>query len=150
MKLNQDQMGGLFLLVFSITYGALIADIPTLQSNETLTARSMPIVLATLGILFGLGLVARTRTIQLSPFAGLNLRLGTGFLLLMSAYALFIRPAGFIPSTILFLLLGFRLLGEQKWQKNLLIASLVVTLFWVLMSQALSVYLPPWPANFYA
>lgn len=150
MKLNQDQMGGLFLLVFSVTYAALIADIPTIQSNESLTARSMPIVLAALGILFGLGLVARTRTTHFSPFAGLNLLLGTGFLLLMSAYALIIRPAGFILSTTLFLLVGFRLLGEQKWQKNLLIASLIVTLFWVLMSQGLGVYLPLWPANLHA
>lgn len=150
MKLKQDQIGGLFLLVFSTSYAALISDIPTIHSNESLTARSMPTALAALGILFGLGLLGRTKSSGANPFLGLDLRLGLGFLALMSGYALTIRPVGFILSTFVFLVAGFWLLGERRWLKNCFIAGVVVTVFWLLMTQVLSVYLPPWPERQHA
>ncbi len=61
----------------------------------------------------------------------------------MIFYGLIIKLAGFIISTILFLIVGFRILGERR-VKILLLASIpFVVVFWFLLNRILGVYLEP-------
>lgn len=144
MKLSRDQFGGLFMLLFSCTYGVLILEIPAITSTSGFDARSMPTFLAGLGILFSLGLLCRRGgTISLKH---LNWRLGITFVVLLLAYSLTLRAVGFLLSTVAFLFSGFWLLGERNWVKSLVLAGSVSLGFWLIMSELLGLYLPAWPA----
>ncbi len=74
-------------------------------------------------------------------------KLGQAILLLtlMVAYALFLRPAGFIASTSLFLILGSFVLGERKWGVMVPIALIATLSVWVLVQQVLGIFLRPFP-----
>jgi putative tricarboxylic transport membrane protein len=145
MRLSHAQLGGLFMFLFSVCYGALILEIPVIANEETFTARSMPIFLTILGTTMALLLLFSRDGRVSNPIANLNWKLGLAFLLLMSAYGLALRPIGFVLTTVIFLCTSFWFLGERQVFKNLAIAIPLVLLFWLLMSELLGVYLPPWP-----
>lgn len=108
----------------------------------------MPIFLASLGILFSLVLL--TRRGELASFTNLNFGLGFAFVLLLIAYSISLRTIGFLVSTLIFLFIGFWLLGERQLVKNAIVATAVSVVFWLIMSELLGVYLPPWPEVFSA
>ncbi len=66
-------------------------------------------------------------------------------LALMVAYALCLRPLGFLLSTSLFLILGSAILGERKWPLMILIATLATGIVWYLVQQILGIYMRPLP-----
>lgn len=66
-------------------------------------------------------------------------------LALMVAYALCLRPLGFLLSTSLFLILGSAILGERKWPLMILIAALATGIVWYLVQQVLGIYMRPLP-----
>lgn len=66
-------------------------------------------------------------------------------LVLMMAYALCLRPLGFIGSTLSFLILGSFILGERKWHIMLLVAFIATFVVWYLVSQVLGIYMRPLP-----
>ena len=66
-------------------------------------------------------------------------------LVLMVAYALCLRPLGFLLSTSLFLILGSAILGERKWPVMILIAALATGIVWYLVQQILGIYMRPLP-----
>lgn len=66
-------------------------------------------------------------------------------LALMVAYALCLRPLGFLLSTSLFLILGSAILGERKWPLMILIAALATGIVWYLVQQILGIYMRPLP-----
>ena len=66
-------------------------------------------------------------------------------LALMVAYALCLRPLGFLLSTSLFLILGSVILGERKWPLMILIAALATGIVWYLVQQILGIYMRPLP-----
>ena len=66
-------------------------------------------------------------------------------LVLMVAYALCLRPLGFLLSTSLFLILGSAILGERKWPVMILIAALATGIVWDLVQQILGIYMRPLP-----
>jgi len=113
------------------------------------TARTVPFALAVGGIIISLlililpsidadGKNSVTRTLR-----GLKWKPVVSLLALMIFYSLTIKLAGFIISTSLFLIVGFRILGEKRI-KILLLASIpFVVLFWFLISKILGVYLEP-------
>ena len=74
-------------------------------------------------------------------------KLGQALMLLglMIAYALCLRPLGFLFSTTAFLFLGAFILGERKW---LLMSSISITataIVWYLVQQVLGIYMRPLP-----
>lgn len=74
-----------------------------------------------------------------------NLGQAVILLALMVAYALCLRPLGFLFSTTAFLLLGSVTLGERRWLVMVLV-TLIATLFvWFLVQQVLGIYLRPFP-----
>lgn len=66
-------------------------------------------------------------------------------LLLMVAYALCLRPVGFLISTLGFLVLGSALLGERRWHIMLIVAGIATFVVWYLVQQVLGIYLRPLP-----
>jgi putative tricarboxylic transport membrane protein len=66
-------------------------------------------------------------------------------LLLMVAYALCLRPLGFIGSTMSFLVLGAFILGERKWHVMLIVAFIATFAVWYLVSEVLGIYMRPLP-----
>ena len=148
--LSQDRIGALLMLAFALGYGALSFQIPLLsfQSEAAFTARTMPQALAVLGTALSLALLFKPGGDAYALPRGY--RWGRIFLLcvLMIFYGFTVRPLGFLISTSLFLIGGFVILGERRlWL--VLVASLPpVILFWVLMTQVLSVFIEPWPEIF--
>jgi len=66
-------------------------------------------------------------------------------LALMVAYALCLRPLGFVFSTTAFLVLGSFTLGERKWHVMLPISITATLLVWYLVQQVLGIFLRPLP-----
>ena len=64
---------------------------------------------------------------------------------LMVAYALLLRPAGFLISTISFLSLGGVVLGERKVYLLIPITTLATVIIWYLVQGVLGIFLRPLP-----
>lgn len=73
--------------------------------------------------------------------------LGQAVLLLglMIAYALCLRPVGFLISTASFLILGSFILGERKWHVMIPVAAIATLIVWYLVQEVLGIYLRPLP-----
>jgi len=65
---------------------------------------------------------------------------------LMVAYALLLRPAGFLLSTVGFLSIGAIILGERKLYVLLPVTMLATGIVWYLVEEVLGIFLRPWPA----
>jgi putative tricarboxylic transport membrane protein len=64
---------------------------------------------------------------------------------LMVAYALCLRPLGFLLSTSAFLILGSFILGERKWHVMLPVALIATGAVWYLVQEVLGIYMRPLP-----
>ena len=64
---------------------------------------------------------------------------------LMIAYALCLRPVGFLLSTVSFLVLGSVKLGERKWHVMISAALIATCVVWYLVQQVLGIYMRPLP-----
>lgn len=146
--LTKDRIGGMVFLAFSLAYAyctSLIPDYPG-SEFEPVTAKTFPYILSILGCIISFCLIiipnqsSSNHNSQTQPF---NWCTTLALLAAMAVYGLILEWLGFIIATILFLITGYRLLGEKRL-KILLLASIpVVILFWVLLTQALDVYLAP-------
>ncbi|MDW4496670.1 tripartite tricarboxylate transporter TctB family protein [Sulfitobacter sp. D35] len=67
---------------------------------------------------------------------------------LMVAYALLLRPAGFLLSTVGFLTVGAVILGERKFHILIPVACLATGVVWYLVEQVLGIFLRPLPIFF--
>ena len=76
--------------------------------------------------------------------------LGQALLLLglMVAYALCLRPLGFLFSTSAFLIVGSYILGERKWHVMIPVAFIATGLVWYLVQEVLGIFLRPLPFFF--
>lgn len=77
-------------------------------------------------------------------------KIGQALLLLglMAAYALLLRPAGFLLSTVGFLTIGAVILGERKLYILIPIAALATGIIWYLVEGVLGIFLRPLPLIF--
>lgn len=66
-------------------------------------------------------------------------------LALMVAYAVGLRPLGFLFSTAAFLILGSFFLGERKWHVMVPVSLIATLIVWYLVQQVLGIYLRPLP-----
>ncbi len=145
--LSKDRIGALFMLAFSVAYGALTLRIPLLpfQADAAFTARTMPEALAVLGALLSLGLLVKPGSHDRPEVAGFLWGRAALLCLVMVIYGLSVRPLGFLVSTSLFLMAGFLILGERRPVMILSASIPIVVLFWALMTQVLDVFIEPWP-----
>jgi len=133
--------------VFCLAYGYLSTKITLLpfQQNAAFTAKTLPNVLTILGVVLSLVLIIKPGEESAPDLRGYLWKQGMLVCVLMVAYGFFIRSMGFIPSTIVFLIAGFYILGERRWIMMTTTASVLVVFFWVLMTQFLGVYITAWP-----
>ena len=63
----------------------------------------------------------------------------------MVAYALLLRPIGFLTATTLFLAGGSMILGERKFTLLIPVAVITAVMIWYLVQEVLGIFLRPWP-----
>lgn len=145
--INNNRLGGLIFLVFCIAYGYLTTNITLLsfQQNAAFTAKTLPQVLTFLGVMLSLVLIIKPGQEAVADLSDYQWKRGLLICLVMVIYGFVIRSFGFIPSTIIFLMSGFYILGERRWIMMSLTAIILVVFFWVLMTQFLGVYIVAWP-----
>ena len=146
--MSRDKVGALFFLLLSLAYGLMTFTIPlnVMARTAVFTARTVPFALAVGGIIISLLILilpSRDPDGSKSVIEVFKWKQAALLLALIIAYSLIIKFAGFIVSSILFLIAGFRILGEKR-TKILLLASIpFVVAFWFLINRVLGVYLEP-------
>ena len=103
-------------------------------------------VIASMIILLGLE-KAEPKAAEIDYRRLTDYHLGQALLLLglMVAYALCLRPLGFLLSTSAFLVLGSFILGERKWHVMLPVALIASGAVWYLVQEVLGIYMRPLP-----
>ena len=74
-------------------------------------------------------------------------KLGQALVLLglMVAYAILLRPAGFLVATSGFLIGGSMILGERRWFVMILVSTTATFGIWYLVQEVLGIFLRPLP-----
>lgn len=155
-----DRWVALVLLGICLIYGytawfTMDANLAPFMRRNPIWPSTFPKVLSVFGIVFSciilFGLERGETKIGDIDYRRLwEYNLGQAILLLslMVAYALCLRPFGFLLSTVLFLVLGSFILGERKWHIMILVAAIATFLMWYLVHQVLGIYLSPYPSIF--
>lgn len=145
--LTRDRIGALLLLVFSLFYWLRIEHIRLLpfQADAAFTGRTIPEILAVMGVVLSLVLLVKPGSGAKVEVTGFQWGKAALICLLMIAYGLTVRPAGFLISTSLFLMGGMVILGERRVWIILAASVPVVAAFWLLMTQVLDVYIAALP-----
>ena len=146
MILSKERIGALFFLVVSIIYGYLATGIKLYPGDELdpMTAQTLPYVLSAMGIAFSLFLLIKGNHKEFgSGFAHLNWKPVIALMLLTLFYGFSLDWLGFLISTTVFLIAGFRILGEKRIKVLLLVAVPFVFIFWFGLTQLLDIYLAP-------
>jgi len=158
MTLERAIAGIFILLCLIYGYTAFIsmeANLLPFEKNMTFLPNTMPKWLSILGVITGLVVVIQSgpknsTEIDPSEIDYRNMRqykLGQALLLLglMVAYALLLRPFGFLAATTLFLACGSLILGERKYHVLIPIAVSTSVIIWYLVQEVLGIFLRPWP-----
>jgi len=147
----REKVGALVLLLFSMAYGLLATRIPLsfMAQQEVFTSRTMPYALAVLGIILALLILIlpvadpEGRLTLKAVTHGMEWKKALSLVVLMVVYGLVMIWLGFIICSILFLMIGFYILGERRIKAMLLAAIPLVLLLWFAMSTLLGVYIAP-------
>jgi putative tricarboxylic transport membrane protein len=157
-----DRWIALIFLAICLVYGYtawFVMDarlLPFMQRNP-IWPSTFPKMLAVLGIVFSLVVLLGFEKSQKEPDAmEINYRrlteykLGQAILLiaLMVLYAFSLRPAGFLISTTLFLVMGSAALGERRFVILVPVAVFAAGSIWYLVQEVLGIFLRPWPMGF--
>ncbi|WP_017220570.1 tripartite tricarboxylate transporter TctB family protein [Moritella dasanensis] len=152
--LNRDRVSGLIFLLVCLIYGYQATQIQLFPGDEyeAFTARTLPYLLTAGGIIMSLLLIVmspatKSRAIacaqQTADESSLDWRLLGAFVALMTAYGIGLTWLGFVLATSLFLLVGFWLLGERRKAVLFGASFPFVTVFWLLLTKVLDIYLEP-------
>ncbi len=147
----REKVGALIMLLFSMSYGMLATKITLsfLSQQETFTARTMPYALSVLGILLSLAILVLPTADPGGEKSlgeetkGMDWPTAILLVVLMLVFGLTMKWLGFIVASILFLLVGFWILGERRKKLMLFAAIPLVIVLWCLMSLLLGVYIAP-------
>ena len=127
---------------------------PFMQRNP-IWPSTFPKVLSVLGIVASMIILLgfekdaqKAGDIDYRRLASGDYKIGQAIMLLglMVAYALCLRPLGFLISTAAFLILGSVILGERKWHIMMPVAVIATLIVWYLVQQVLGIYLRPLPS----
>ncbi len=155
MKLDK-WIAVLFLLLCLIYgYTAFTYELLPFERNMSFLPNTMPMVLSVLGAILALVLILAPApaaddgdvqgTIDVSKLRQYKLGQAIVLLLAMVAYALALRPIGFIASTVLFLAGCSFILGERRYAIMIPIAFVGALGIWYLVQVTLGIFLRPWP-----
>ncbi|MEC8196404.1 MAG: tripartite tricarboxylate transporter TctB family protein [Pseudomonadota bacterium] len=152
-----DRWIALVLLGICVTYGytawfTMDGSLAPFMKRNPIWPSTFPKVLSMFGIICSLIILlgfekSEAKEAEIDYRRLTEYKLGQAILLLglMAAYALMLRPAGFIFSTSGFLILGSFILGERKFQFMVPIALVATFSVWYLVQEVLGIYLRPLP-----
>jgi len=157
-----DRWIALIFVIFCCVYGyaaffTMDQLLPPFMQRNPVWPSTFPKVLAVLGVGVGLILLLgleKGQTAEKDPSAtDINYRrlseykIGQALMLLglMVAYALMLRPAGFLLATAAFLVAGNAILGERKFHIMIPVAVIATVFVWYLVQQVLGIFLRPYP-----
>lgn len=147
----REKLGALLILMFSIAYGVLTFQIPLtfLAEQEMFNSRTMPMALAVIGIVISLLIIILPTVDEAGKPSirevtnGMEFKKAFALIGIMIAYGLIMKWVGFLLASVIFLMAGFRILGETR-KRVMIIASIpLVFVLWVIMSLLLGVYIAP-------
>lgn len=156
-KMALDRWIALVLLGICMAYGyaawfTMDGQLAPFMRRNPIWPSTFPKVLSVLGIAASLIVLlglekGETKTGEIDYRRLQDYHLSQALLLLglMVAYALCLRPIGFLISTSAFLILGSFILGERKWQVSVPVALIATFVVWYLVQQLLGIYLRPLP-----
>lgn len=148
--MTKSRIGSLFFLVFSIIYLYQSYNIHLLPGShyEAMTAKTFPHYLGIFGIvtssiIFILSFIKASDDdlLDWENLKTFDFKKGFYFVLAMILYGFTIRTLGFIIATIIFLILGFKILETKSWKTILLTSFGVSIVFWFLLTQVLGIYI---------
>ncbi|MEJ8560666.1 tripartite tricarboxylate transporter TctB family protein [Yoonia sp. GPGPB17] len=157
-----DRWIALIFVTFCCIYGyaaffTMDQLLPPFMQRNPVWPSTFPKVLAILGIIVGLIVllgIEKAEDKDAEPSAtDINYRrlgdykIGQALMLLglMVLYALMLRPAGFLISTTVFLIVGSAILGERKFHIMIPVAALATGFVWYLVQEVLGIFLRPFP-----
>lgn len=152
-----DRWIALALLGICIIYGytawfTMDADLAPFMQRKPIWPSTFPKVLSICAIVLCLiilmGFEKSEQTVGEIDYRRLtDYKLGQAILILglMVAYALCLRPLGFLGSTSAFLIIGSFILGERKWHIMLPVSALTAVAIWYLVQEVLGIFLRPLP-----
>jgi putative tricarboxylic transport membrane protein len=158
MTLERAIAGIFVLLCLIYGYTAFVtmeANLLPFERNMTFLPNTLPKWLSVLGVIVGLVVVVQSGPKDLAEIDSgeidyRNMRqykLTQALFLLgsMVAYALLLRPIGFLAATTLFLAGGSMILGERKYIVFIPVAVITALMIWYLVQEVLGIFLRPWP-----
>ena len=154
-----DRWIALVILMIALVYGytaffTMDAKLPPFMQRNPVWPSTFPKVLAvgtilvSLAILLGLEKSTKepgTDDIDYRRLGDYNLGQVALLLGLMVAYALCLRPVGFLTSTFVFLVAGSVVLGERRWHIMVPVTVIAAGGIWYLVQEVLGIFLRPWP-----
>lgn len=144
-------------LAFCLAYGytafvTMQNNLLPFELNMSFLPNTMPKALSIAGAICALFVIigGRAPGDERKPILaeGLNWRntaQAVGLLAFMVAYALLLRPLGFIAATSLFLIASALLLGERRIVTLVAISVIAAFAVWYLVEEMLDIVLRPWP-----
>ena len=154
-----DRWIALIILMISIAYGytaffTMDAQLPPFMQRNPVWPSTFPKVLSVLAIITCLSILvgfeksdgqAKEGDIDYRRMADYKIGQAAILLALMAAYALGLRPVGFLAATTIFLVAGSVTLGERRWHIMIPVALIATVGIWYLVQEVLGIFLRPWP-----
>lgn len=155
-----DRWIALVILMICLAYGyaaffTMDAGLAPFMKRNPIWPSTFPKILSVLAILTALSILLglekgtsdpRPMDINYRRLTDYKLGQALALLGLMVAYALLLRPLGFLLSTQGFLSVGAVILGERRFPILLPVAAAAAGIVWYLVQVVLGIFLSPWPA----
>ena len=152
-----DRWVALVLLGICLTYGytawfVMDGALPPIMKRLAVWPSSFPKVLSIAGITLSLIVVlgiekgeVKVGDIDYRRLHEYKLGQALALLGLMVAYAILLRPAGFLLATSGFLIGGSVILGERRWIVMIVVSAIATFGIWYLVQEVLGIFLRPLP-----
>jgi putative tricarboxylic transport membrane protein len=152
-----DRWVALVLLGICLTYGytawfVMDGALPPIMKRLAVWPSSFPKVLSIAGIILSLIVVlgiekgeVKVGDIDYRRLHEYKLGQALALLGLMVAYAILLRPAGFLLATSGFLIGGSVILGERRWIVMIVVSAIATFGIWYLVQEVLGIFLRPLP-----
>jgi len=156
-----DRWIALAFIAFCCVYGyaaffTMDQSLPPILQRNPIWPSTFPKILAVLGIAVGMVVLFTPKppaadgkpkdgAIDLTRLGDYHVGQAAALLALMVAYALTLRPLGFLGSTVAFLVIGAMVLGERKLHVLIPVAAVAAGSIWYLVQEVLGIFLRPLP-----
>ena len=154
-----DRWIALIILMICLAYGyaaffTMDATLPPFMQRNPVWPSTFPKILSVIGALVALSIVlglekdtggGKEPDIDYTRLGDYKIGQALFLLGLMVAYALCLRPVGFLGSTMFFLIAGSVVLGERRWFIMIPVATFASGGIWYLVQEVLGIFLRPWP-----